>query len=182
MGKVIGTIIATERNPSTIDEFYFGTDQDLILNPFDLVKVNHLKNSVSYGVIEEISHMTDTEDFLADFISNGFKDVEAIEKSHRFGMNYVKAKVIGNTDNIYVPLIGNSRVELADEQEAAEALGLLDVKNPVTCGYMEMYNGDEDRITLPVQIDSGFLTGPKGAHLNISGISGLARFCACEQA
>ncbi len=89
-------------------------------------------------------------------------------------MNYVKAKVIGNTDNIYVPLISSSRVELADEEEAAEALGLLHVKNPVTCGYIDMYNGGEDRITLPVQIDSGFLTGPKGAHLNISGISGLA--------
>lgn len=174
MGKVIGKVIATEKNPSTIDDFYFWTKQDLILNPFDVVKVSHLQHSVSYGVIEEISHITDTANFLADYVSNDFGDVDAIENTHRIGMNYVKAKVIGNTGNIYIPLINNQKVELANEDEVAEALGLKNVKNPVTCGYLEMYNGDEDKITLPVQMDSRFLIGPEGAHLNISGISGLA--------
>lgn len=50
MGKVIGKVIATEKNPSTIDDFYFWTKQDTILNPFDVVKIGHLENSVSYGV------------------------------------------------------------------------------------------------------------------------------------
>ncbi len=174
MGKVIGKVIATEKNPSTIDDFYFWTKQNLILNPFDVVKVSHIQGSVSYGVIEEISHITDTANFLADYVSNDFGDVSAEENTHRIGMNYVKARVIGNTGNIYIPLINNSRVELANENEVAEALGLSDVKNPVTCGYLEMYTGDEDRITLPVKMDSRFLIGPEGAHLNISGISGLA--------
>lgn len=48
MGKVIGKVIATEKNPSTIDDFYFWTKQDLILNPFDVVKISHLQNSISY--------------------------------------------------------------------------------------------------------------------------------------
>lgn len=174
MGKVIGKVIATEKNPSTIDDFYFWTKQDLILNPFDVVKVNHLQKSISYGVIEENSHITDTANFLSDYVSNDFGDVDATENTRRIGMNYVKAKVIGNTENIYIPLINNQRVELANEDEVAEALGLKTVKNPVTCGYLEMYNGDEDKIMLPVKMDSRFLIGPEGAHLNISGISGLA--------
>lgn len=174
MGRVIGKVIATEKNPSTIDDFYFWTKQDLILNPFDVVKVGHLQKSVSYGVIEEISHITDTANFLADYVSNDFGNVEVDENTHRIGMNYVKARVIGNTGNIYIPLANNSKVELADENEVSEALGLNNVKNPVTCGYLEMYTGDEDKITLPVQMDSRFLIGPEGAHLNISGISGLA--------
>lgn len=176
MGRIIGKVIATEKNPSTIDDFYFWTSQEMILNPFDVVKVIHIKNSVTYGVIEEISHITDTANFLADYISNDFGDVDALENTHRIGMNYVKAKVIGNSDNIYIPLINNSKVELANEDEVAEALGLKNVKNAVTCGYLEMYNGtgDEDKITLPVNLDSRFLIGPEGAHLNISGISGLA--------
>lgn len=174
MGKIIGKVIATEKNPSTIDDFYFWTKQNLILNPFDVVKVSHLQNTVTYGVIEEISHITDTANFLSDYVSNDFGNVETVENTHRIGMNYVKAKVINNTGNIYIPLINNTKVELADEEEVAEALGLKNVKNPVTCGYLEMYNGDEDKITLPVKIDSRFLIGPEGAHLNISGISGLA--------
>lgn len=174
MGKVIGKVIATEKNPSTIDDFYFWTKQNLILNPFDVVKVSHLQKSVSYGIIEEISHITDTANFLADYVSNDFGEVSTEENTHRIGMNYVKAKVIGNTGNIYIPLINNSRVELANENEVAEALGLNDVKYPVTCGYLEMYTGDDDKVTLPVKMDSRFLIGPEGAHLNISGISGLA--------
>ena len=174
MGRVIGKVIATEKNPSTIDDFYFWTKQNLILNPFDVVKVSHLQGSVSYGVIEEISHITDTANFLADYVSNDFGDVDTEENTYRIGMNYVKAKVIGNTGNIYIPLINNSKVELANEDEVSQALGLNDVKNSVTCGYLEMYTGDEDKIMLPVKMDSRFLIGPEGAHLNISGISGLA--------
>lgn len=174
MGKVIGKVIATEKNPSTIDDFYFWTKQDLILNPFDVVKVGHIQHSVSYGVVQEISHITDTANFLSDYVSNDFGNVEATENTRRIGMNYVKAQVIGNTENIYIPLINNQKVELANESEVAEALGLNNVKNPVTCGYLQMYSGEKDRITLPVQMDSRFLIGPEGAHLNISGISGLA--------
>lgn len=174
MGKSIGKIIATEKNPSTIDDFYFWTKPDMILNPFDVVKVSHLHDSISYGVIEEISHITDTANFLTNYISNDFGDVTTEANTHRIGMNYVKAKVIGNSKNVYIPLINNSKVELANEKEVSEALGLNDVKNPVTCGYLEMYSGVDDKITLPVKMDSRFLIGPEGAHLNISGISGLA--------
>lgn len=174
MGKVIGKVIATEKNPSTIDYFYFWTNKEMILNPFDVVKVGHLQNSVSYGVVEEISHITDTANFLADYISSDFGNVLVEERTQRIGMNYVKASVISNTGNIYTPLLNDAKVELANENEVAEALGLKNVKNPITCGYLEMYNGDEDRIKLPVRLDSRFLIGPEGAHLNISGISGLA--------
>lgn len=174
MKRIIGKVIATEKNPSTIDDFYFWTQQDMILNPFDVVKVNHIKGSISYGVVEEISHITDTANFLADYISSDFGDVLSEENTYRIGMNYVKAKIIGNTNNIYIPLINNSLVELANENEIQEALGLKNIKNPITCGYLEMYTNDKNKVTLPVEMDSRFLIGPEGAHLNISGISGLA--------
>ena len=174
MGKIIGKVIATEKNPSTIDYFYFWTNKDMILNPFDIVKVGHLHESISYGAVEEISHITDTANFLSDYISSDFGDVSVEERTQRIGMNYVKASVISNTHNIYTPLLNDAKVELADENEVAEALGLKNVKNPITCGYLEMYNTDEDKVTLPVKMDSRFLIGPEGAHLNISGISGLA--------
>ena len=83
MGKIIGKVIATEKNPSTIDNFYFWTDQETILNPFDVVKVKHLKNSISYGVIEEISHITDSANFLSDYVSNDFGDVNTEPNTYR---------------------------------------------------------------------------------------------------
>lgn len=93
MGKMIGKVLATEKNPSTMEEFYFWTKPKLILNPFDVVKVNHVNSSVTYGVIEEISHITDTANFLADYISNDFGEVSSQPITHRIGMNYVKARI-----------------------------------------------------------------------------------------
>jgi DNA helicase HerA-like ATPase len=171
--KQIGKIIATERVPTTVDEFYFWTDKELIIKPFDVVKVNHLKNSITFGVVEEISHLTDNSSFLAGFISSDFGDVDYQQYTQRIGMNYVKARVVGNSLGIYTPVLDGYPVNLATEEDVLEALGLKGIKNPLPCGYIEMYE-PPDNITIPVHFNSHFLIGPEGAHLNISGISGLA--------
>lgn len=171
--NTIGKIIATEKQPSTIEEFTFWTKKDLKLKPFDVVVVEHVENSKTYGVVEEISHMTDSPSALAGYISSDFGDVEASAYTERIGMNYVKCKVVGNDNNIFIPVQEGRKVFLATEEQIMDALGLNDVKNPLPAGYMEMYDG-ENKQTLPVHFNSHFLIGPEGAHLNISGISGLA--------
>ena len=170
---VIGKIIATEKQPSTIEDFTFWTKSDLKLKPFDVVVVEHIQNSKTFGVVEEISHMTDSPSALAGFISSDFGDVNAKSYTERIGMNYVKCKVVGNTKGIYIPVQEGKKVYLATENEIKEALGLDQVENPIPAGYIKMYEGDNEQI-LPVHFNSHFLIGPEGAHLNISGISGLA--------
>lgn len=170
---VIGKIIATEKQPSTIEDFTFWTKSDLKLKPFDVVVVEHIQNSKTFGVVEEISHMTDSPSALAGFISSDFGDVNATSCTERIGMNYVKCKVVGNTEGIYIPVQEGKKVYLATENEIKMALGLDQVKNPIPAGYIKMYEGDNEQI-LPVHFNSHFLIGPEGAHLNISGISGLA--------
>ena len=170
---VIGKIIATEKQPSTIEDFTFWTKSDLKLKPFDVVVVEHIQNSKTFGVVEEISHMTDSPSALAGFISSDFGDVNAKSYTERIGMNYVKCKVVGNTEGIYIPVQEGKKVYLATENEIKMALGLDQVKNPIPAGYIKMYEGDNEQI-LPVHFNSHFLIGPEGAHLNISGISGLA--------
>lgn len=174
--NLIGRVVATEKHPTTIDDFTFWTDPGLILNPFDIVKVEHVNSSYSYGVIEDIAHITDAASFLTNFISSDFGDVNAEENTLRVGMNYVQAKVVCNDKNIYIPLQSNSKVMLASAEEINFALGLNDIQNPLVCGYLEMYDGTKDceKVTLPVNLNSKFIIGPEGAHLNISGISGLA--------
>ena len=173
MSKIIGRVAATEKAPTTIDIFYFWTDKNRILNPFDVVKVEHIDNSTTYGVVEEISHITDSSSYLSNYISSDFGDVELQQNMNRIGMNYVKAKVVGNNNNIYTPVLDGSKVSLADADEILQALGLDKIKNPMPCGYIEMYR-DEDKKILPVNFNAQFLIGPEGAHINISGISGLA--------
>lgn len=171
--KKIGKVIATEKAPTTVDEFYFWTDKEMILKPFDVIKVSHIKDSVTFGVVEEISHLTDNTSFIGGFISSDFGDVSATSYTQRIGMNYVKAKVVANSKDIYTPVLDSSNVSLANEEDVKEALGLKNPKNPLACGYIEMYE-KPDNISIPVHFNSHFLIGPEGAHLNISGISGLA--------
>ena len=176
--ETIGKIIATEKQPSTIEEFTFWTKKDLKLKPFDVVVVDHIKDangesSKTFGVVEEISHITDSPSALAGYISSDFGDINSEAYTERIGMNYVKCKVVGNDKGIYVPVQEGKKVFLASEEQIMEALGLKDVKNPLPAGYIEMYDG-ANKQTLPVHFNSHFLIGPEGAHLNIAGISGLA--------
>jgi len=173
--KVIGKVAALENNPSTIDHFYFWTDKDTLLNPFDVVVVDHVRESKTYGVVEEISHITDSESFLGEYFSNDFGSLDVVPNTERVGMNFVLARVVKNTQNIYIPVQNGQRVSLGGREDIEEALGLDEVKNKTVCGYLQMYEGvDGAEVDLPVYVNSDFLIGPEGAHLNISGISGLA--------
>ncbi|WP_288739546.1 ATP-binding protein [uncultured Coprobacter sp.] len=176
--KIIGKVSATEKSPSTVDDFYFWTDKKTILSPFDVVKVHHVKNekgknSITYGVVEEIFHITDATSHITSYLSSDFGEVEDKGNMYRLGMNYVKAKVVCNTDNIYTPVLDGQQVETCDEDDVLTALGLKNPKNPVVCGYLKMYQ-EPNQIEIPISVNSHFLIGPEGAHLNISGISGLA--------
>ena len=174
--KLIGRVIATEKKPTSVDAFAFWTDSNLILNPFDIVRVEHVNGSRSYGVIEDISHITDASSFLTNYISSDFGDVDVTPPTFRVSMNYVDAKIICNTKGIYIPVQSDAKVWLADEKEIAYALGLDNKHCVLPCGYLEMYGntGNTEEVTLPVKLDPRFVIGPEGAHLNISGISGLA--------
>ena len=119
---IICKVAATEKAPTTIDEFYFWTDKNCILSPFDVIKVEHIgrknKTSTTFGVVEGISHITDASSYLASYISSDFGDISHNPNTQRIGMNYVKAKVVGNTENIYIPVQDGSKVSLANEKES----------------------------------------------------------------
>lgn len=172
--KLIGRIIATEKCPTTMDKFTFWTDSNLKLHAFDIVKVGHIDGSYSYGVIENISHITDAQSFLTSFISSDFGDPEIEAPTLRVGMNYVEASISYNDKNLYTPVHSGAPVYLATADEITKALGLNKVQNPLVCGSLKMYEDTDEEITLPVKLNSKFILGPEGAHLNISGISGLA--------
>lgn len=172
--KPIGRVLATEKAPTTIDKFCFWTDANLKLHAFDVVKVSRSDGSLTFGVIENISHITDAQSFLTNYISSDFGDTEIDAPTLRIGMNYVDAKVSYNNKGNETPVHNNDKVFLATKEEIVAALGLDKIQNPLVCGSIKMYAGTKNEIELPVNLNGKFLLGPEGAHLNISGISGLA--------
>ena len=167
----LGKVSATEKNPSTIDDFYFWTKAGVVLNPFDIVKVSHINGSTTYGAIESISHVTDSANHLSSYISSDFGELSENSDGNtdRLAFNYVHVKVVGNDKGIYTPVLHGNVVTACLPEDILKAYGLDKVKNPLPCGYLEMY-GEQ----VPVNINADFIVGPDGAHLNISGISGLA--------
>lgn len=171
----IGRIFATEKHPSTVEEFHFWTKRDCILSPFDVVEVKHLNDTKTYGIVDEILHLTDAGSTLTGFVSNDFGDLEVTGFSDRLGMNHVKARVLGNTGGINLPVLDNMPVSLSDAEGIKFALGINEIppEKRLPCGIITMYENISP-IDVPVYFMSDFLLGPEGAHINISGISGLA--------
>ena len=139
MNKLIGRVIATEKWPTTMDKFTFWTDCNLKLHAFDIVKIEHIEGSYSYGVIENISHITDAESFLTSFISSDFGNAEVEAPTLRVGMNYVEASISFNDKNLYTPVHSGAKVYLASPDEVTKALGLNNIQNPLVCGFLKMF-------------------------------------------
>lgn len=115
--KLIGRVSATEKVPTTMDSFTFWTDSDFRLHAFDIVKVEHIDGSFTFGAVKNISHITDAQSFLTSYISSDFGKPETESLTLRIGMNYAEANVSFNTKNIYTPVHNDAPVYLASQSE-----------------------------------------------------------------
>lgn len=170
--NIIGKVSATQKCPSSSDEFTFWLGDDETVSPFDLVAAPNTNGSVTVGVIREIHHITESPNHIANYVSSNFGDLDLEPTTNRLGAVYVTVEVMNNDKEVYMPLRDGQPVRFATEEEIRKALGIdgIPEERRIPTGYLRQSN---DTI-VPVSLDSRFLIGPEGAHLNISGISGLA--------
>lgn len=171
--KLIGRVSATEKFPSSCDDFQFWLSDDAVLSPFDIVRVeNKTDDSVTYGVVQDILHITDGTGHFSNYVSSDFGNVNAIPMTRRLALSYAKVSVIHNTKENFMPVFEGSPVYMADNEDIEIALGLdnIDEKTAIPAGLMKAGNN----VAVPIKYNGDFLIGPEGAHMNISGISGLA--------
>ena len=171
--KLIGRVSATEKYPSSCDDFQFWLADDAILSPFDIVRVeNKTDDSVTYGVVQDILHITDGTGHLSNYVSSDFGNVDTTPITRRLSLSYAKVSVIHNTKENFMPVFEGSPVYTADNKDIEIALGLdnIDEKTAIPAGLMKSSNN----VPVSIKYNGDFLIGPEGAHMNISGISGLA--------
>lgn len=177
--SVIGRVSATERDPTSADRFSFWIRPGERVNPFDIVAAEHLGESTTYGLVTNIRHVTDAPNHLANYISNDFGELVDEPNTPRQGTNVAEVTVLANDKDIYMPLQSEARVRFADERGIHVALGIDTMEEKekrtgkeirVPAGVIRMSNGEEAVVHLDVE----YILGPEGAHVNISGISGLA--------
>lgn len=171
-GKIIGRASATEKAPNQSNEFSFWLAPEILVNPFDIVEAESYQGSKTYGLVMNLQHATDANTHLSNYISNNFGEATEDPQTPRQGTTVAECGVLSNSNEIYMPVPSEARVRFATAEGILEALGADSIKdeNKIPAGLIEMSNGTQ----APVYLDSRYLVGPEGAHMNISGISGLA--------
>jgi len=173
--SVIGLSSATASQPNSSDEFFFWLAPNLIVNPFDIVEAEQVApdgKSRTFGIVTTLEHSTDSPTHLSNFISNNFGQVSSEPNTVRQGTTVARVAVLSNDRNIYVPVMNDRPVRFADEAGIHTALGIDQVaeRYRIPAGLIEMSNGT----WAVVYLDGRYILGPEGAHVNITGISGLA--------
>lgn len=178
--RPIGRTSATEREAITSDQFTFWLSDDIIVNPFDIMAVEQVNQpgqaaSRTYGLVTTLEHRTDAPNHLANYISSNFGQLNEEPNTVRQGTTVASANVLSNTADIYMPVPSERMVYFAQPEDIQQALG-TDVllkerrQDAIPAGIIKMSNG----AAAIAYLDRQYMLGPESAHMNISGISGLA--------
>jgi hypothetical protein len=179
--ETIGKASATERAPNSSEAFSFWLAPGRIVNPFDIVEAAQMEGTRTFGLVTNIKQVTDAPSHLSNYISSDFGSVEGEAQTPRQGANVADVNVLANYDpsedkrfpmGIYMPVQNEAPVKFSDEPGIHVALGIDKMKpeHRIPAGLIKMSNGTKARVYL----DQRFVLGPEGAHVNITGISGLA--------
>lgn len=165
----IGRVVATEKNPSTAYTFNFWTADDSKVGIGTLVVVKKGDLEV-YGVVVEGFGFTDLNSALHDYIgSEGNPQSEPA--TLRPEVKCYTAAVLRVDPEEPLQPVPVGPVFLADDLAVGRALRMDSYQQRTGIPIGLYQNGD---LRSPVYLDSEFLLGPEAAHLNITGVSGLA--------
>jgi DNA helicase HerA-like ATPase len=180
MSSILGRVVATERRPNTPHEFHFWTALDSPVGIGTIVRVDGRDpvNGVLpqvFGVVTEGFSWTDLASPLHDVMGlDGSPGGESLQPTDRAEIRLYTGAVLRHVPEEPLQPVPMGTVFLADEADVAIALrmdGYLKegARTGIPIGVYRAGGTDA-----PIYLDADFLIGPEAAHLNISGVSGLA--------
>jgi hypothetical protein len=180
MSAVLGRVVATERRPNTPHEFHFWTALDSPVGIGTVVRVDGPKREDGpapyvYGIVTEGFSWTDLASPLHDVMGyDGRPDGDTLHQTQRAEIRLYTAAVLRHVPEEPLQPVPMGTVFLADESDVAIALRMDGYLKPgartgIPIGVYRAGGTDA-----PIYLDADFLIGPEAAHLNISGVSGLA--------
>jgi len=175
----LGRVVATERRPNTPHEFHFWTALASPVGIGTIVRVDgrpvdgvipHI-----YGIVVEGFSYTDLMSPLHDVIGHdGTPESAGYAATDRAEIRLYTAAVLRQIPDEPLQPVPMGQVFLATEDDVAVALrmdGYLRDGNRTGIPIGVYRAGGTDS---PIYLDADFLVGPEAAHLNITGVSGLA--------
>ncbi|HEX5581075.1 MAG TPA: hypothetical protein VFX39_05815 [Gemmatimonadaceae bacterium] len=176
----LGRVVATERRPNTPHEFHFWTALDSPVGIGTIVRVDGAtpvggQLPTVYGVVTEGFSYTDLQSPLHDVMGHdGHPARGALAATERAEIRLYTAAVLRQIPEEPLQPVPMGQVYLADDADVAAALrmdGYLAEGRRTGIPVGVYHAGGTDA---PIYLDADFLLGPEAAHLNITGVSGLA--------
>ncbi|HEU5039306.1 MAG TPA: hypothetical protein VFT84_00695, partial [Gemmatimonadales bacterium] len=170
----VGRVIATELKPSTPHQFYFWTARDCPIGIGAIVRVEEAGRTV-YGVVTDGYAYSDLASPLHAVLgADGDPVAAGNEPTRRTEIRLYAAAVLRQVPEEPLQPVPLGAVWLASDADVALALRMetfLSGDRP-TGVPVGLYAAGG--LEAPVYLDGDFLLGPEAAHLNITGVSGLA--------
>jgi hypothetical protein len=170
----IGRVVATELKPATPHQFHFWTATDTSIGIGAIVRVE-ASGRLVYGVVTDGFAYSDLATPLHDVIGAEGDPAQAAERpTARAEIRLWTAAVLRQVPEEPLQPVPLGAVHVAGDADVAAALrmdGYLNTAQP-TAIPVGLY--ESGGLEAPVYLDADFLLGPEAAHLNISGMSGLA--------
>jgi uncharacterized protein len=180
MSAVLGRVVATERRPNTPHEFHFWTALDSPVGIGTIVRVDG-RDPVNgiipqiFGVVTEGFSWTDLASPLHDVMGfDGSPDGETLQPTRRAEIRLYTAAVLRHIPEEPLQPVPMGTVFLADEADVAVALRMDGYLKEGTRTGIPIGVYRAGGTEAPIYLDADFLLGPEAAHLNITGVSGLA--------
>lgn len=179
-GNTLGRVVATERRPNTPHEFHFWTALDSPVGIGTIVKVTgrtpvNGQIPTVFGVVTEAFGYTDLVSPLHDVLGHDGSPASAMSAAtERTEIRLYTAAVLRQIPEEPLQPVPMGEVFLADDADVSVALRMdtyCDGENRTGIPIGVYHAGGMES---PIMLDADFLLGPEAAHLNISGVSGLA--------
>ena len=178
--SLLGRVVATERRPNTPHEFHFWTGLDSPVGVGTIVRVEGkytINGQITrvYGVVVEGFSYSDLQSPLHDVLGHdGSPAAASLASTERAEIRLYTAAVLRQIPDEPLQPVPLGEVFLADDNDVAVALrmdGYLaeGARTGIPIGVYHAGGTDA-----PIYLDADFLIGPEAAHLNITGVSGLA--------
>ena len=176
----LGRVVATERRPNTPHEFHFWTALDSPVGIGTIVRVdgsNPVNGQIPriYGIVIEGFSYTDLQSPMHDVMGHdGSPENAGFAVTERSEIRLYSAAVLRQIPDEPLQPVPMGEVHLAEEEDVAVALRMDGyLKEGASTGIpIGVYHAGATDST--IYLDADFLLGPEAAHLNISGMSGLA--------
>ncbi|HEU4990689.1 MAG TPA: hypothetical protein VFT41_12955 [Gemmatimonadaceae bacterium] len=178
--QVLGRVVATERKPNTPHEFSFWTALDSPAGIGTIVRVEGPDpvNGVIprvYGVVTEGFSYSDLQTPLHDVLGHdGAPGAASLSATRRAEIRLYTAAVLRHVPEEPLQPVPMGEVFLATPDDVAVALRMDGYLRPEARTGIPVGLYRAGGTEAPVYLDADFLIGPEAAHLNITGVSGLA--------